>query len=65
LFETQYAREIWKLYEAGELTPEHLLTGRFVADSTAPDVDAVLDQIEEERREAEARQRRREAADAA
>jgi RIO kinase 1 len=65
LLETQYAREIWKLYEAGELTPEHSLTGRFISDAAAPDVAAVLDQIEEERREAEARQRRREAADAA
>jgi RIO kinase 1 len=65
LLETQYAREIWTLYEAGELTPEHSLTGRFTPDAAAPDVAAVLNQIEEERREAEARQRRREAADAA
>jgi RIO kinase 1 len=65
LLETQYAREIWKLYEAGELTPDSALTGRFERDSTAPDVDAVLSQIEDERREAEARERRRVQADAA
>ena len=65
LLETRYAQEIWKLYEAGELRPDSVLTGRFVQDATAPDVDAVLSQIEDERREAEARQRRREAADAA
>ncbi len=65
LLTTEYAREIWKLYAAGELTPESKLSGRFAEDPTAPDVDAVLSQIEEERREAEARVRRREAADAA
>jgi len=65
LLETEYAREIWKLYEAGELGPESVLTGRFARDLSAPDVDAVLTQIEDERREAEERQRRREAADAA
>jgi RIO kinase 1 len=65
LLETRYAQEIWKLYEAGELRPDSVLTGRFVQDAAAPDVNAVLDHIEEERREAEARQRRREAADAA
>ena len=65
LLETRYAQEIWKLYEAGELRPDSVLTGRFVQDATAPDVNAVLSQIEDERREAEARQRRREAADAA
>jgi RIO kinase 1 len=65
LFETRYAQEIWKLYEAGELRRDSVLTGRFVQDATAPDVNAVLSQIEDERREAEARQRRREAADAA
>ena len=64
LLETEYAREIWKLYEAGELAPESVLTGRFARDTTAPDVNAVLNQIEEERREAEERQRRREEADA-
>jgi RIO kinase 1 len=65
LLETEYAREIWKLYEASELRPDSALTGRFTRDSTAPDVNAVLHQIEEERREAEARQRRRDEADAA
>jgi RIO kinase 1 len=65
LLETQYAHEIWKLYEAGDLRPESLLTGMFAHDLTAPDVDAVLVQIEDERREAEERQRRREEADAA
>jgi RIO kinase 1 len=62
LLETEYAHEIWKLYEAGELGPESVLTGRFVHDPAQADVDAVLRQIEDERREAEARQRRRDAA---
>lgn len=64
LLETEYAREIWKLYEAGTLTPDAALTGRFQRDTTAPDVAAVLDQIEMERREAEERQRRRAEAEA-
>jgi RIO kinase 1 len=65
LLETDFAREIWKLYEAGELTPESELSGRFVPDATAPDVAAVLKQIEDERYEAEARERRRREMDAA
>lgn len=65
LLETEYAREIWALYEAQELTPEVPLSGRFVDSSPDADVDAVLDQIEEARREAEIRQRGREAAEAA
>jgi RIO kinase 1 len=65
LLETEFAREMWKLYEAGELTPQSVLTGRSARDPTAADVDAVLNQIEDERREAELRQRRREQADAA
>jgi RIO kinase 1 len=64
LLETDYAHEIWQRYEAGELTPESALTGRFARDTTAADVAAVLTQIEAERREAEARQRRREEAEA-
>ncbi len=64
LLETEYAHEIWRLYEAGELRPDSVLTGRFTPDAAAPDVGAVLEHIEDERREAEARQRRRDAADA-
>ena len=64
LLETEYAREIWKLYEAGELTPASVLTGEFARDPTAADVGAVLDQIEVERLEAMERQRRRDEAEA-
>jgi RIO kinase 1 len=64
LLETEYAREIWKLYEAGELTPTTPLTGLFARDPNAADVDAVLTTIEDERREAVERQRRRAEAEA-
>jgi RIO kinase 1 len=65
LLETEYAREIWALYETGELTPDSALSGRFARDTSVPDVAAVLTQIEDERREAEERQLRRDASDAA
>lgn len=65
LLDTEYAREIWNLFEAGELTPDTALSGLCAADTTTPDIKAVLDHIEEERLEAEARQRRRLEADAA
>jgi RIO kinase 1 len=58
LLETHYAHEIWALYGAGTLTPASPLTGRFTFDETAADVDGVLAHIEDERREAEERQRR-------
>ena len=61
---TQYAHEIWQHYRAGTLTAETLLTGRFVHDQTAADVDLVLDHIDAARAEAEARQRGREEANA-
>ena len=64
LLETQYAREIWKLFQASELKPDSVLTGVFVDTSPEADVDAVLNQIEEARLEAEARQRGRDAAEA-
>jgi RIO kinase 1 len=64
LLQTEYAREIWKLYEAGELTPASVLTGRFKRDPRAADVNAVLDTIETERLEALERQRRRDEAGA-
>jgi RIO kinase 1 len=62
LLDTGYAAEIWKIYESGDLTPDCTLTGHFVRGTSAADVGAVLRQIEEERLEAEARQRRRDSA---
>jgi len=62
LLVTEYAHEIWKLYEAGLLQPESTLTGRFEHDRGEIDVVAVLDLIEDERLLAEERQRRREEA---
>jgi hypothetical protein len=47
------------------LTPDTALTGIFARDATPADVDAVLDEIEQERLEEQARQRRREQADVA
>jgi RIO kinase 1 len=64
LMDSAYAREIWQLYQRSELKPDTVLSGVFVDDGTAADVDSVLDQIGEARREAEARQRGRDAADA-
>ena len=64
LLQTEYAQEIWKLYQAGALTPETALTGRYTEELAEADLGAVLDQIEQARREAEARQRGREEAEA-
>ena len=58
LLSTQYAREIWALYEAGELTADIELTGEFIADDTAADVDSVLEQIKAAFAEAEERKAR-------
>jgi RIO kinase 1 len=54
---TNYAAEMWALYENGELTPETELTGYFAADTHIADVDSVIAEIkaafeeEQERRE--------------
>ena len=64
LLQTSYAQEIWRLYQAGVLAPDTPLTGRFTEQLAEADLGAVLDQIEDARREAEARQRGREEAEA-
>jgi len=64
LLTTEYAHELWKLYEAGELHPDTALTGRFVHDATPADVGQVLYEVDEARKEAEARERGRLAAEA-
>jgi RIO kinase 1 len=43
---TQYAKEIWALYEEGELHPEVELTGHFEENTQAADVDVVLQEIQ-------------------
>jgi RIO kinase 1 len=52
LLETQYAREMWALFEKGELKIDSELTGTFVRDETAADPDSVLLVIEDAREEA-------------
>ena len=42
---TNYAKEIWSLYEDGELQPETPLTGLFEEELQSADVDAVLLEI--------------------
>ncbi|WP_226704509.1 PA4780 family RIO1-like protein kinase [Microbulbifer elongatus] len=54
LLTTDYGREIWALYEAGELHPEITLTGVFEQDATSVDVAdlmAVIDDVREEQAE--------------
>ena len=45
LLATRYAREIWALYEAGDLHPEIELTGCFEESAQTADVDSVLLEI--------------------
>ncbi len=47
LTKTQYAQEMWELFEEGELTPEYELTGLFEANQEEADVDLVLLEIKE------------------
>ena len=62
LLDTWYGEEMWALYEAGELRPDTELTGVFVPDDTAPDLDGVRQAINDAREEALIRQQGREAA---
>ncbi|MEA3300611.1 MAG: PA4780 family RIO1-like protein kinase [Pseudomonadota bacterium] len=62
LLGTRYAREIWALYESGDLTPDTALTGEFEDDAEDADVDAVMAAIKAAFEEEQIRQQgRREA----
>lgn len=64
LLQTRYAKEMWALYEEGELTPESELTGHFEESEEAADVDSVVEEIKAVLAEERARQERlREAAE--
>lgn len=51
LLQTEFAREIWALFEAGELTADSVLTGVFARDESAVDPDAVMVVIDDAREE--------------
>ena len=52
LLETQFAREMWSLFQQGELKAESTLTGVFARDESETDPDSVLAVIEDARDEA-------------
>ncbi|WP_419831565.1 PA4780 family RIO1-like protein kinase [Endozoicomonas atrinae] len=58
LLNSQYAKEMWALYEDGELTPETELTGLFAEVEQAADVDSVLAEIKAVMAEEQKRQER-------
>ncbi|MEZ8080907.1 PA4780 family RIO1-like protein kinase [Enterovibrio norvegicus] len=59
LIGTQYAKEMWALYEAGDLTPNTELTGIFVDDGGDADVDGLMAEINAVMEEARLRKERR------
>ena len=58
LLATEFAREMWSLFEKGELRPDSKLTGLFARDETIVDPDDVLLAIDEAREEEIQRQLR-------
>jgi RIO kinase 1 len=59
---TEYGREIWSLYEKGQLRPDSRLSGQFEGNLQSADVDEVLRIIAHAREEAEQELERRRAA---
>ena len=59
---TEFGREIWSLYEKGQLRPDSSLTGRFEGNLQTADVDEVLRIIAHAREDAEQEIERRRAA---
>jgi RIO kinase 1 len=54
---SQYGKEIWALYERGALHVDSELTGRVVADTRPVDLRGVMREIDDVRKEHEARER--------
>ena len=52
LLDTEFAREMWALYEAGELRPDSLLTGIVAREESIVDPGNVIQVIEDAREEA-------------
>jgi RIO kinase 1 len=58
LLSTDYGSEIWSLYQAGVLSTELVLTGRFERKAAAVDVGSVMREIDDARSEEAARRQR-------
>lgn len=58
LLGSKYAKEMWALYEDGELHPDIELTGEFAEDTEAADVDTVMQEIKAAFDEEQERQER-------
>ncbi|MEC4746958.1 PA4780 family RIO1-like protein kinase [Methylomicrobium sp. Wu6] len=52
LLETHYGKEIWKLFESGNLHPDVQLTGRFKSSDKKADVRSVMREIKDAREDA-------------
>ena len=59
LLDTEYGKEIWHLYESGDLNPDVELSGYFEEDTHEADVDMVLEEIKVAMIEEQERQERR------
>jgi len=58
LLNTEYGREMWALYETGELHPDSKLTGHFDADTHIANVDELMEVIDDAKEEEAERQAR-------
>jgi RIO kinase 1 len=58
LLNSNYGKEMWELYENGELQPDTVLTGQYKESTKAADVDAVMVQIQAAFDEEQMRQER-------
>jgi RIO kinase 1 len=63
ILESQYAAEMWALFEEGDLQPETELTGLFENSAQTADVDAVLEEIKAAWQEEQDRQERQKEAE--
>jgi len=52
LLNTQYAKEIWKIYQTGKLSPDTRLTGVFQASNKKANVKSIMREIDDARDEA-------------
>ena len=58
ILQSNYGKEIWDLYENGDLTPDSVLTGQYKESTKAADVDGVMEQIQAAFDEEQMRQER-------